>query len=322
MNKMRWTVVALLTLFCLAFCRTETTERSMVRAIILEKEETGWIAGLLYQAPEASADSSEASAEIRFASAYGQSIEQALAASKAMLPYTANFRLCDYLLLPPGNDIATLQEYEELVLKRQYGRTAAMISGCSFSCEELSEESKENDRLFAELLQALKNCKELSPKMYEMHQSSGILLPEIELDDGCITCADDGIFLTSGGTVRWDMEKAEIYRLLSGKKGTRKFEYNGRMVELEDCLLSIAPEGDGFAVRFDCRLAKAEIDQGTEQWLEALCTDAAIQLWNEGIDALGLHAYAALWRGTSAAPNAKKNACPQLRTDVHISELL
>src|SRR5699024_11873056 len=51
------------------------------------------ILGLLYQAPEASADSSEVSDGIRFAAAQGPDLERALASAEAALPLTANFRL-------------------------------------------------------------------------------------------------------------------------------------------------------------------------------------------------------------------------------------
>ena len=60
-----------LLIWCLLFLRCETTEQSMIRAVMLERSPQGWTAGLIYQAPEASADSSEAVAEVRFAAAEG-----------------------------------------------------------------------------------------------------------------------------------------------------------------------------------------------------------------------------------------------------------
>lgn len=51
--------------WCLLFLRCETTEKSMVRALYLAQNEATVTVGLLYQAPEASADASEASAAMQ-----------------------------------------------------------------------------------------------------------------------------------------------------------------------------------------------------------------------------------------------------------------
>src|SRR5699024_11505063 len=85
-NRMlRCWAAGLLAAFCLAFARTDTTEKSMVRAVLLEPGEGHWTVGLLYQAPEASADSSEVSDGIRFAAAQGPDLERALASAEAAL---------------------------------------------------------------------------------------------------------------------------------------------------------------------------------------------------------------------------------------------
>ena len=51
--------------WCVLFLRCETTEKSMVRAVYLARTETGTQVLLWYQAPEASADASEASAAVQ-----------------------------------------------------------------------------------------------------------------------------------------------------------------------------------------------------------------------------------------------------------------
>ena len=116
----------LLTGWCLLFLRCESTEKSMVRAVYLAQTEQGYQAGLLYQAPQAAADAAEASAALQFVQAEGQTMERALAAAEQALPQTASYRLCDYLLLPKAEE-PLLTEYEQLVLRRGCGRTAARL---------------------------------------------------------------------------------------------------------------------------------------------------------------------------------------------------
>ena len=109
--RLKVLAVFLLAIYCLAFFRADSTQESMIRAILLEQNEGGWTVGLLYQAPEASADSSKASAEIQFAAAQDSTLEKALTAAQEALPQAANYRLCDYLLLAPGCSWQTLGDW-------------------------------------------------------------------------------------------------------------------------------------------------------------------------------------------------------------------
>lgn len=125
-NSYKPLLYLLLTGWCLLFLRCESTEKSMVRAVYLAQTEQGYQAGLLYQAPQAAADAAEASAALQFVQAEGQTMERALAAAEQALPQTASYRLCDYLLLPKAEE-PLLTEYEQLVLRRGCGRTAARL---------------------------------------------------------------------------------------------------------------------------------------------------------------------------------------------------
>ena len=141
----------LLTGWCLLFLRCESTEKSMVRAVYLTQTEQGYQAGLLYQAPQAAADAAEASAALQFVQAKGQTMERALAAAEQALPQTASYRLCDYLLLPKAEE-PLLTEYEQLVLRRGCGRTAARLLCAEVSAyragasaHSLVERGRDND---------------------------------------------------------------------------------------------------------------------------------------------------------------------------------
>ena len=322
--RLKVLAVFLLAIYCLAFFRADSTQESMIRAILLEQNEGGWTVGLLYQAPEASADSSKASAEIQFAAAQDSTLEKALTAAQEALPQAANYRLCDYLLLAPGCSWQTLGDYEALVQAQQCGRTAASVQVCGFDCEALSAESEESEKVLASLLDTAKEAAEISPHLYEKNLSQGLLLPRIVLENGEAALREDSFFLTQSGGAEWDSERTELYRLLTGQGGVRRFWPDGHPLELRRCTISVTCHGAGeFTLRLDCHTAAGQTpDSRYTQWLAEACTRAVKELWAERVDVLSLGSYQALREGESAYLAPTKNACPQLRTDVRFTTVL
>lgn len=320
-RTLKYLAAALLAAFCLAFARTDTTEKSMVRAILLEQGETDWTVGLLYQAPEASADSSEVSDGIGFAAAQGPNLERALNNAASLLPLDANFRLCDYLLLLPGSSWQTISEYESLVLTRQCGRTSALMAACDFTCEDLSEATEESGKLLTTLLQTLKQAQRSSPRLYETRTDGGLLLPLLAVEEDVLSVQPEGWFLSQTEQTQWDAQKAAVYRLLTGRGEEFTFWMGEHPLTLRRPLLSVAVEGDGsFAVRLDCQTAADSADPTPEELaqLGTLCTQLLQERWQAGQDLIGLGACAALRDGSAARLDPRKNACPQLRTDVAV----
>lgn len=320
-RALKYLAAALLAAFCLAFARTDTTEKSMVRAVLLEPGEAGWEVGLLYQAPEASADSSEVSDGIGFAAAQGASLERALYNAAALLPLDPNFRLCDYLLLMPGSGWQTLKDYESLVLARQCGRTSAQLAACDFRCQDLSEATEESSDLLTDLLQALKESRRASPRLYEARTNTGLLLPFLSLEDQALTVKPEGWFVSGTESVAWDAQQTAVYRLLTGKGDEFVFWMGEHPITLRRPLLSVeVEENEHFAVRLDCQTAADSADPTPEQLsqLGDLCTQMLEKRWSAGQDLIGLGACAALRDGEAARLSPTKNACPQLRTDVNI----
>ena len=158
----------LLTGWCLLFLRCESTEKSMVRAVYLSQTGQGYQAGLLYQAPQAAADAAEASAALQFVQAEGQTMEQALAAAEQALPQTASYRLCDYLLLPKAEE-PLLTEYEQLVLRRGCGRTAARLLCAEGETGHLATRAALPDALMAQI----KAAAPTAPRLYQ-HTEPGL----------------------------------------------------------------------------------------------------------------------------------------------------
>ena len=85
-KKLRSLSAVLLIGWCLIFLRCETTEKSMVRALYLAQKEQSITVGLLYQAPEAAADASEASGAVQLQLAQADTLAKATAAKGGLPP--------------------------------------------------------------------------------------------------------------------------------------------------------------------------------------------------------------------------------------------
>ena len=301
----------LLTGWCLLFLRCESTEKSMVRAVYLSQTERGYRAGLLYQAPQAAADTAEASAALQFVQAEGQTMERALAAAEQTLSQTASYRLCDYLLLPKAEE-PLLTEYEQLVLRRGCGRTAARLFCAEGEIDHLAAQAALPDALMVQL----KAAAPTAPRLYQ-HTEPG-LLPVLQWSAKEVTIQESGVLHTVAGNTFFSSEQAEVYQLLTGQGGTRQLWLEGERIGIRRCTVSVTLQKAQVLVRLDCqRAAHSPLPtQAQQQQLAAQCTALLKSCWQQGVDVLHLQARAAL-RDGGASFDPTKNACPQLRTDVH-----
>ena len=299
----------LLTGWCLLFLRCESTEKSMVRAVYLAQTEQGYQAGLLYQAPQAAADAADAVAALQFVQAEGQTMERALDAAEQALPQTASYRLCDYLLLSKAEE-SLLTEYEQLVLRRGCGRTAARLLCAEGEIDRLAAQAALPDALMAQL-------KAAAPRLYE-HTEPG-LLPVLRWNAEEVSLQEGGVLHTVVGNTLLSPEQAEVYRLLTEQGGTRQLWLEGERIGIRRCTVSVTLQKAQVLVRLDCqRAAHSPLPtQAQQQQLAAQCTVLLQSCWQQGVDVLHLQARAALRDGSGASFDPTKNVCPQLRTDVH-----
>lgn len=298
--------------WCFLFLRCESTEKSMVRAVYLAQTEQGYQAGLLYQAPQAAADAAEASAALQFVRAEGQTMERALAAAEQALPQTASYRLCDYLLLPKAEE-SLLTEYEQLVLRRGSGRTAARLLCAEGEVDHLAAQVSLPDALMTQL----KAAAPTAPRLYE-HTELG-LLPILGWSEKEVTIQEGGVLHTVADNTPLSPEQAEVYRLLTGQSGTRQLWLEGECIGIRRCTVSVTLQKAQVIVRLDCqRAAHSPLPtQAQQQQLAVQCTALLQSCWQQGVDVLHLQARATLRSGSGASFDPTKNACPQLRTDVH-----
>ena len=152
-KKLRSLSAVLLIGWCLIFLRCETTEKSMVRALYLAQKEQSITVGLLYQAPEAAADASEASGAVQLQLAQADTLAKALAAAQK-----ADYRLCDYLLIDQDASAELLAAYERTVLENRQGRVSAKVSVLEMDDGFLEELPAEKQEFPNKLLEQLKQC--------------------------------------------------------------------------------------------------------------------------------------------------------------------
>lgn len=190
-KKLRSLSAVLLIGWCLIFLRCETTEKSMVRALYLAQKEQSITVGLLYQAPEAAADASEASGAVQLQLAQADTLAKALAAAQKQLPQKADYRLCDYLLIDQDASAELLAAYERTVLENRQGRVSAKVSVLEMDDGFLEELPAEKQEFPNKLLEQLKQCADQMPRLYQYQD--GMLLPQLRAEKQEVALADTSI---------------------------------------------------------------------------------------------------------------------------------
>lgn len=311
---------ALLAGWCLLFLRCETTEKSMVRAVYLARQDERWAVGLVYQSPEAAADASDASGALRLAGGSGQTLEAAVAKAENALPQTADYRLADYVLFPERTEDAVLSAYEDLVLERDCGRTAARLSCTGFDIEAFLQACEETEDLPDKLLNKLKAGSAAMPRLYA--HTDSMLLPVLllpEEGEGDLTVSGSGAIRTQNGAVRRLTEnETEAIRLLTGTPGAHTFWLNGQRVTVRRSTVSVTLQKQAVTLRLDCQTAYGTPQPDADQCrqLAELCGQAVQFCWQQGTDLLYLRERSLLSTGSADGFDPAKNACPQLQADV------
>ena len=199
---LRLLAAGVLTVWLCLFLHWENTEKSMIRSLLVETKDDSWTVGLLYQFPEASADSSEAEAAIRLCVGRGPQLSAAIAAAEKALPQRADWRLCEYLFVEQDSVRRALPVCEELFLHQPCGRLASRMFGAGFSVETLEERAGASDVLPENLLQCVKNSAPSAPRLYE--QGSGFVLPIVELEEEGAHCRPEALVVTPEQTATAD----------------------------------------------------------------------------------------------------------------------
>lgn len=314
---LRLLAVGLLLCWCGLFLRTETTEKSMVRLIFADPTETGWTVGLLYQFPEAAADSADAAASVRLELGEGETPEKALLAAEKALHQQANYRLCEYLLLGPGWSGSALQTWEPLVQQHPELRLSIKLLAAEFSGAALAAQVRENEQLPEQLLQTVKIAAHAAPRLYRFRRDQGILLPLLRLTGGKAELREEGLLLSARGATALSAEETAMAALLLGAGSRTQLDAAGQTLTVRRSVCGVQAVGEGFLVDLTLqRRATPAPAEAQRQALQALCEETVRVCWENGLDLLSLSAFRAQRDGPGQNTLTTKNACPELRADV------
>ena len=192
--------------------------------------------------------------------------------------------------------------------------------GRSFSVETLKERADESDVLPENLLQCIKNAAPAAPRLYQ--QSSGFILPVVELEDEDAYCRLEALVVTPEQTGQLTESQTEMALLLQGKSwtdtGEHRFALEAGPLRLRRAFCGVEQEGESFLLRVNAlsRNNALPADADAEAELEALCADTVRRCWTLGLDISGLGAHQALRDGHFALTT--KNVCPKIRADVKL----
>ena len=319
-HALRWLAGGILVLWCGVFLRMETTEKSMVRALIVQPNHSGWAVQLLYQFPEAAADASDAVAEIRSCSAEDATLPLALHKAERGLPKTANYRLCEYLLFDETASQTDILELEEFLQTEPVSRLSERVLFAAGIGALAEATDAAPEALPGALLQAAEDTAAWAPHLYEC--AAGAVIPILKLEEDRVTWQKESCLLTAQGSTRLSPNETAMAQLLQERTMPVEFALEGETVTLRRCVVSVEVEGDGFVVTLtgQRRAGTPPVAEGVCRQLEVLCEETILRAWQSGADLLRLGAVRALKKGPGAFFTTK-NACPEVRASVKMLDL-
>lgn len=332
-HALRWLAGGILVLWCGVFLRMETTEKSMVRALIVQPNRSGWAVQLLYQFPEAAADASDAVAEIRSCSAEDATLPLALHKAERELPKAANYRLCEYLLFDETASQTDILELEEFLQTEPVSRLSARVffaagigalteetppDGLPGSGAEPEETAAAPETLPRALLQTAEDTAARAPHLYEC--AAGAVIPILKIEEDGVTWQKESCLLTAQGSTRLSPNETAMAQLLQERTMPVEFALEGETVTLRRCVVSVEVEGFAVTLTGQRRAGTPPVAESVCRQLEALCEETILRAWQSGADLLRLGAVRALKKGPGAFFTTK-NACPEVRASVKMLDL-
>ena len=251
-HALRWLAGGILVLWCGVFLRMETTEKSMVRALIVQPNRSGWAVQLLYQFPEAAADASDAVAEIRSCSAEDATLPLALHKAERELPKAANYRLCEYLLFDETASQTDILELEEFLQTEPVSRLSARVlfvagigklveetppDGLPGSGAEPEETDAAPETLPGALLQAAEDTAARAPHLYEC--AAGAVIPILKIEENGVTWQKESCLLTAQGYTRLSPNETAMAQLLQERTMPVEFALEGEKLTQEYAALAL-----------------------------------------------------------------------------------
>ncbi len=175
---------------------TSAAQGYMVRAILLEETGAGYTVGVIYQDPEAAANSAEVQAPFTFAQGEGESLAAAFQALAQNFAVPLSYQLSDYLLLCGQCSKETVDAYALDVQTTQQGRYAAQLSFIAQNIDEIETILQENPEAAQTLLDRLEENDVVSPYLYQVAEETVVMPYLALLQDGTLA-PEETLYLLS-----------------------------------------------------------------------------------------------------------------------------
>ncbi len=216
--KQHYFTAVLLLMLTLAALRSQggasasSAQSYMIRAILLQETGEQITVAVLYQDPEAAANSADVSAPMQFAQGQGSSISTAFQALEQSFSAAVSYQLCDYLLLCGQCSKQTVAEYALAVQSTQQGRYAAKLSYLVQPIENLGLALQSSTQAAQQLLELLEEKSDNAPYLYEVEQAV-LAMPCYALQqDGSVEAQATTSLLAPEGASWYDETQTQRYQ--------------------------------------------------------------------------------------------------------------
>ncbi|MFI3168823.1 MAG: hypothetical protein R3Y06_02635 [Faecalibacterium sp.] len=286
LQKIKWILLALaLGVGLCASAQSKASAGYMVRAVLIEQEGTVYQVGVLYQDPEAAANSADALAPFKLAQGQGESLSAAFQSLEQNFTQTLSYQLSDYLLLSGQCSKATVEEYAQQVQLTQQGRYAAEVYFLSQEIADLAQTMAQNPEVAQALLEALEEYNQSGARLYEVSQET-LIMPCVSMqEDGSVAPIQTMYLLSAQEGGYYDEIQTQLYQLLSNTQSEVNFLMGDVAVTIGSRVRSkgepLAGVSDTPAVAFSFVLGdtSAEGESGVAQAgaLPTLCVYALVE---------------------------------------------
>ncbi len=224
LRQMKWLLLGIALLVALWASSTQSQPQSyMVRAVVLDETGGQYTVGVLYQAPDAAANSADVQITYQLAQGQGDSLAEAVQAVEQAVGGQLSYQLSDYLLLASGCTPNTVQAYAALVQTAQCGRYSAKVSALSQDMAQLEALIAQTPQTASILLERLVEDGQNAPALYDVLEDA-LPMPLLNVqDDGTLAAELLSCSLGAQGRVLYDAVQTQLYALLHTGQGTASF---------------------------------------------------------------------------------------------------
>ncbi len=290
LSKMIWFGVLLGLVFGVMLCTSgwqRTAGDNIVRAVLLEEEDGIYCVGVLYQDPEAAANSADAQVQLSLVYAEGESLATAFQALEQSAEKDFSYQMSDYLLLCNQCSKEVVDSYAAELQTTQRGRYAAQVSYLAQGIADVAEVLALHPEGGQTLLEALEHNTDVAPYLYETAQENAqksLVMPLLLLaEDSTVAPLEQMYLLSTEGAQVYDKTQTQLYLLLRYADvsaafftGTHAFAVAGRILSWEGSLTGVSSSFSETFGTISVRVNEVADDIGDAEKMEVQAEEEAL----------------------------------------------